>query len=416
MQDKSRQKGMITAQPPVQVILAGHRRRGTLCARRWGGRPDPDRGTGAGAAPPRSTPGADGGGGMIEELYAIIEAVRSEFAPDPRTAVFEVDAARDGAQLVLFGAISVPAAAEELQRRVAALELRQGVRDVVVRLPEPGAADRAHGIVVAATAPMLAGPVVSESHLSQVVLGNRVLVLREHGRWLQCRSVDGYLGWVHRGYLRRVHEREARAWDLGANAPLHLSLGAEVRDRGGRVTTLLPWGARFGIRDSEAILPDGSTGKLVGPAIPVAELATKFPLDGGAIVATARLWTGTPYLWGGTTPWGADCSGFVQAVFRTHGCELPRDSDQQARMGIPIPRDQLDGLAAGDLLFFSEAHDRISHVAISTGGPRVIHAALGNGGVAENDLAGDRGYERELLSLLVDIRRVTARPLMAEEE
>jgi gamma-D-glutamyl-L-lysine dipeptidyl-peptidase len=344
---------------------------------------------------------------VIERIYEIIHEVRLDFAPDPRVAVFEVDVLEDESEFLLFGATSVPAAQEALRQRLSVLDLRHTWQDLLVRLPAEMEGRSRHALVTAAVAPMLGGPLITETHLSQVVLGSRVMVLREHGRWLQCRSSDGYIGWIHRGYLRRVSEAEARGWEVGADAPVHLSLGAEVRDEQGNVAARLPWGARFQMRDGLAQLPDGSVRPLHGSVVPLAELRTRFPLEGSAIVATARLWTGAPYLWGGVTPGGVDCSGFVQAVYRTHGFDLPRDSDQQAEVGSPIPHQSgFDAVRPGDLLYFAEYRDRVSHVAIATGGSVIIHSALGNGGVGENDLEGTNPYERELRSLLVGIRRV----------
>jgi gamma-D-glutamyl-L-lysine dipeptidyl-peptidase len=343
---------------------------------------------------------------LIETLYRIIEEVRSQFAADPRTTVFEIDVEDEEAGWVVFGATSAPAAAEALSARVAQLEPGGGVRDAVVRLPRLDGT-LPHALVTAAVAPMLAGPIISESHLSQVLLGQRVVVLREHGRWLQCRSSDGYIGWIHRGYLHRVGEVEARGWEVGAEAPLHFSLGAEVVGEDDEIRVRLPWGARVTAREGVATLPDGSGGRLRGEVLPLADLASRFPPNGTAILETARGWCGSPYLWGGTTPWGVDCSGLVQAVYRTHGVELPRDSDQQAAVGAELePREDFSTLRAGDLLFFAEQRNRISHVAISAGGSRILHSALGNGGVRFNDLLGDSPYERELLTLLVRTTRV----------
>jgi hypothetical protein len=346
---------------------------------------------------------------MIDTLYEIIDSVRIAYARDPRTSVFEVDVRRASGALVLSGAVSNPAAAEALHRRIGELDTTIRIRDTVRRLPEARRGFLPHGIIKAAAAPMLAGPLISESHLSQILLGNRVLVLREHGRWLQCRSVDGYVGWVHRGYVRRVTEVEARGWEAGGDVDLHLSLGAEVVSSAEVVIARLPWGARFGMRGNRAVLPDLSEGLLVGESVAFREIPKLFPPTGRAIASTALRWRGAPYLWGGTTPWGADCSGLVQAVFRTHGLELPRDSDQQASIGAELPIGESTRLLPGDLLFFAEQADRISHVAISLGGSRIVHSALGSGGVAEMDLSGRGGYERELRSLLRVVRRITER-------
>jgi hypothetical protein len=84
---------------------------------------------------------------------------------------------------------------------------------------------------------------------------------------------------------------------------------------------------------------------------------------------------GAPYVWGGTSPGGVDCSGFVQAVYRRMGVLLPRDSHQQMLAGgILATHDRRAPLAPGDLLFFTHGDGRVGHVAISLGGARAIHA------------------------------------------
>jgi hypothetical protein len=337
----------------------------------------------------------------------IIAAVQGEYAADPRLSVFEVEVVESASTLIVAGVTSDPAAAMALHAKLAALE---GVRveDRVVRLPEdPDAAD-AHAVVTAAIAPMLAGPMVAEIHLSQALLGHRLIVLRRHRRWLQCRAQDGYIGWLHRGYLVRMDEPTARAWDMGSGGEACFSLGAEVLDDNGDVTARLPWGARAVVREPGTVtLPDGTSGSVRGELVTETERAERFPLDGAAIIQTAARWTGSPYLWGGTTPAGVDCSGLAQAIYRTHGLELPRDSDLQAEVGEAIePDDDFSDLLPGDLLFFAEEPGRVTHVIISTGGSGIIHSSLGNGGVRRNDLMGAAHYEEELRRIFVCARRV----------
>lgn len=343
----------------------------------------------------------------IRRVRALLEEVREELAPDPRLAVFDVEVRADGDALLLVGATSEPAAAEALHRAAAALG-GGAVRDEVVRLPEAGPGDSVHAVVTASAAPMLAGPAINTPQVSQAVLGRRLLVLRRGGRWLQCRSPDGYIGWVHAGYVALVDELDARAWEVGTEGEAWVSLGAELHADGGEVLARLPWGARV-VRESEAVvrLPDGRRGRPAGEMVSAPLLPLLFPATGEAVVRSAVRWMGAPYLWGGVTQGGVDCSGLVQAVFGVHGVALPRDSDQQSRVGEPLdPGGDFAACLPGDLLFFAEEPERCTHVALSTGGAGIIHSSLGNGGVARNDLLGGRGYERELRRIFLCARRV----------
>jgi hypothetical protein len=343
--------------------------------------------------------------GRIEEL---IEAVRLEHARDSRLAVFEVEVVEDDSGIAIIGATSEPAAAEELHRRVALIPGKVPIRDEVERLPAGDVAGSPYGLVRSAIAPFLASPLVSAAILTQAVSGQRVGVLRRAGRWLLCRADDGYLGWVHQGYLRACSEVEAMEWEVGSGGELCFSLGASVRDAGGAVLARLPWGARV-VREKEGAvrLPAGSRGAIEGEIVAMTELAIRFPRDGGAVAETAAGWIAAPYLWGGVTPAGVDCSGLAQAVYRAHGVLLPRDSDLQSKFGEPVEAtDDFAALLPGDLLFFAEGLHPVSHVAISRGGSRIVHASLGNGGVGCNDLLGESEFEEELRGLFVAARRV----------
>lgn len=343
----------------------------------------------------------------LAQVERLIAEVRSEHAPDPRIAVFEIKYGFEGDALTLTGETSEPAAAEALHRKVALLNGWAEVLDLVVRLPMGDRAEMTHAVVTSSIVPLLAVPLVSAGHVSQAVLGHRLMVLRREGRWLHCRAEDGYLGWVHRGYVAEMDERSARSWEIGTGGEACMSLGAEVHAEDGEVLAQLPWGARL-VREHDGAgrLPNGSTGRLVGEILPLADRAARFAHQGEAVVRTAALWLGAPYVWGGVTPAGVDCSGLAQAVLGLHGVKLPRDSDQQAGVGEPVePDPHFSNVRPGDLLFFAETPERISHVVLSEGGSGIIHSSLGNGGVRRNDLLGSLPYEQELRKLFVCARR-----------
>jgi cell wall-associated NlpC family hydrolase len=109
---------------------------------------------------------------------------------------------------------------------------------------------------------------------------------------------------------------------------------------------------------------------------------------------------GVPYVWGGNTPSGFDCSGFTKYVFAKNGVTLPRTSREQARVGDGVPLD-FDAMRPGDILLFAEPGEAVSHVAIYVGSGRIIHASSAMGGVNYLDLDGSRGgwYVQNLVAV-----------------
>jgi gamma-D-glutamyl-L-lysine dipeptidyl-peptidase len=250
-------------------------------------------------------------------------------------------------------------------------------------------------IVGIPVAPLFDEPSVSSVQISQLLSGHPVELLEERDGWWCVRGRDRYEGWMHRGYLNGKHEGESST--SATPTPSRLSLGCVVM-RDGRGRRALPLGAYLDENDQ----------LLSGEVVDVEQQANRFPRAADAITHTARtFFEGTSYLWGGVTPWGADCSGLVQTTFALHGIVLPRDAWQQASVGIEGETSPLDA-HEGDLLFFSDRVDqRITHVAISLGGAGLVHLALGRGGFGIESLedVGDP-YVVKLLERFVGARRV----------
>ncbi|MGV3707663.1 MAG: C40 family peptidase [Gemmatimonas sp.] len=248
--------------------------------------------------------------------------------------------------------------------------------------------------VRAAVAPMHTEGRISSPQTSQVLAGHLVKLLEQNGEWFRVRSADDYTGWMHRGYIESPS---------GTEADWRTSLGAVVLGADGQRRTL-PVGAR--IADDVKVL--------IGTMVDSADRAHQFPLVADNIVMSAvRFYSGASYQWGGVTEFGLDCSGLVQSAFALHGLQLPRDAYQQEAVGVPIViRDfnsaaERSELRDADLLFFSDREDRrITHVGIAMSEDRMLHSALGRGGVSVEKLSSAEDYVVRLRANFVSARRV----------
>lgn len=231
-------------------------------------------------------------------------------------------------------------------------------------------------VVRTPVAPMHAEPRVASPMVSQQLGGHCVRIVEQEGEWSCVRGADEYDGWVHGGFL-------LRGTDAATTTPrrrARISLGCVVEDAAG-TRRALPLRAMLG--------PDETP--VWGDAVDEDRRVDRYPLAAEAITYSAQEFFGsTSYLWGGVTPWGADCSGLVQSVFALHGMQLPRDAWQQAEIGADAGRD-IGELRPADLLFFSDREDRrVTHVGIALGAAKMVHLALSRGGYAVEQL-GNRG-------------------------
>jgi gamma-D-glutamyl-L-lysine dipeptidyl-peptidase len=257
-------------------------------------------------------------------------------------------------------------------------------------------------IARAAIAPVLAQPNVRAEQVTQLVLGETAVVLERTGEWRRvCTRADEYDGWIHSGYVLEVEDLVAEQWESEASG---WSEGAVVRIGGSQIP--LPLRARVALGGDIVRLPDGSRGRVVGGCIRELSEVVRASRAKAPERWAYEHFLGSPYQWGGVTPWGVDCSGLVQTTFAARGVALPRDSAQQAGHGTSVP---LEALRPGDLLFFrSESGARITHVAFAGEADTLVHSSLSCGGMlVESWLPGSRAAG--LRERLVAVRRLEDR-------
>lgn len=257
-----------------------------------------------------------------------------------------------------------------------------------------------HLVVHASLAPLYREPNPRSELVSQMVLGEIGVSTQEQGDWIAMRrEQDGYVGWTHRGYLQPVGVEEWNGWRERATGRAD---GAFLRLEDARVIPLpllarvTPIGTRWG-------LPDGTQGTLVEGLITSEAMTATQARMVRAIDWAVHRFAGSPYLWGGLTAWGADCSGMVQTTFAARGVNLPRDSADQAGIGVAVEE---SALKPDDLLFFGEVPGRITHVAMMGDDETLVHSTIACGGfVVESWRAGNRAHK--LRAQLQAIRRIS---------
>lgn len=257
------------------------------------------------------------------------------------------------------------------------------------------------GAVVArvAVVPLLQADTLRSEQVSQLVLGETAAIQERRGTWLRLRTdLDGYEGWAHRGYLLATDVATAATWRATA---IGWCQGALVQAEA-EPPRWLPLRARVGLVDGLVVLPDGARMRLLDGCIrPALEVQAE------ALACAPQEWArrhfaGAPYLWGGVTPGGVDCSGLVQTTYAARGVILPRDAWRQAEVGTGV---EPAALAPGDLLFFSETGGRIDHVAFAAAAEQVVHSTVRSGGVVVESWAAG-GAAARLRAWLVAVRRV----------
>ena len=322
---------------------------------------------------------------------AVLDSLKARYAPDDRVAVFQVSCLQRGGVNIAKGEVDNHAAREDA---LSAIRRTVGgdVIDSIKVLPDLQFGEKRYGIVAVSVGNVRTTPRHPGGMATQAMMGMVAKLYKKQGEWYYIQLPDRYMGWLESNAMKITDETGVEAWRQ-ASKVIVTSYFTMVRER--------PDANAMPVRDAVAgalmkqlgvegpwvsvELPDGATGYIEKSN--VAEFAgwkQSRRLTAENVENTAKSLLGIPYLWGGTSPKGMDCSGFTKTVYRLNGLELSRDADQQSQDGDDIePGEEFQNLKKGDLVFFGrkaspERPEHVSHVGIYLENREFIHTPGGS--------------------------------------
>ncbi|AIM36152.1 hydrolase [Sphingobacterium sp. ML3W] len=338
---------------------------------------------------------------QVKELQ---ENVRKEFAPDKRTKIFALTktvVAENEYEIET----TEPAAKAAFEQRFKNIPAKVAV----TLLPEQNLGNKWVGIVNLSVANMRTKPDHAAEMASQVLMGTQVDILQKDRGDYRIRTPEGYIAWIPTSSITAMTKEEAKQWNEQPKIIYTSEFGkslSEPNTQSQRVSDLVygdilvlkgeknnyfevsyPDGRKAYIKKDEAL----SLKKWIDSRNPTAE----------NLISSAKTMLGLPYLWGGTSVKGVDCSGFTKTAYFMNGYVIPRDASQQVLAGETVdildseghfdPEKALKNLKPADLLFFAAGKNtnpnaRVTHVAIYMGNGTFIHAA---GSVRINSMLKD---------------------------
>jgi len=217
-----------------------------------------------------------------------------------------------------------------------------------------------------AVAPVRTEPSDKAEMSTQLLFGDILEVIDQAGSWINVKNFfDGYTGWVDARQILEIDQEEFLRLSI-ALLFVNKQLNADCVFHDDR-TIRIPAGCSFYTISSQVMKIGGEDYRLEGNAYPFAFKGVDHLLE------TAINYLSCPYLWGGKTYLGLDCSGLTQVVYKQHGISLLRDAAQQATQGELI--NFLSDGRPGDLVFFDNAEGKIVHVGILMDNQRILHCS-----------------------------------------
>jgi hypothetical protein len=344
-----------------------------------------------------------------------IDSIGIVYVPDLREGIFDAELTSNGSAMILKGETNIPEAKEAM-----AGLLKKGRVDFIDSLkvlPDISEITEPWGLVNVSVSNIRFISSYDAEMISQALMGTPVKILKKDRGWFLVQTPDTYLGWVDSDAIETKSVSEYDSWKSSSRLFYTGKTGDIYSDLSElKVISDIVAGCIVEITGNqkgmyEVKLPDGRRGFIpTNRAILLDNLAVEAFLNPRNLVSTAESFMGIPYLWGGTSSKGFDCSGFIKTIYFLNGIILDRDASQQFQNGIRLRmrRESFpDSLKKGDLLFFGSSQHgrgRATHVGMYIGDTEFIHCS---GMVRINSLDSTRAnFSRFRRDSFLGVRRI----------
>ncbi|WP_047246900.1 SH3 domain-containing C40 family peptidase [Maribacter thermophilus] len=320
------------------------------------------------------------------DLQMYIGQIKNQFAPDKRVALFNIEAYNDNGTYILRGESNKKEAVDQLKKTLSLKNI--DFIDSVRILPSKDLKGKENALITISVANLRSAPKHSAELSTQATLGTPVKVLKKEGGWYYIQTPDKYLAWVNAGEIYMLDNKELKVWQhknkiIYTHTYGHAYTNKESKERvsdlvAGNILELVEEDSTF----YKVRFPDGREAYVEKEeAENYNSWLNRLEKNVDALVETSKGLMGVPYLWGGTSTKGMDCSGFTKTVYFLNGVVIPRDASQQVHAGKPIDSvKNFDNLEKGDLLFFGRkatdsTAEKVVHVGMWIGNNEFIHAS-----------------------------------------
>jgi len=323
------------------------------------------------------------------KIAEINDRIENEFAPDKRVAVYDIEIVSDRDSIRIKGETDQSEALEQLKKELEPFNTT--IKIEVTLLPDTSIGNHPYAVVNNSVANIRSAPRHSAELATQAILGTGLKVLKIEGDFYRVQTPDQYISWVDHGGVQLMTQEEYDNWStapkmifLKTFGHVYASKDHELQTQGDLVLGSLMKLTGKDEKYFEVSYPDGRIGYVRRDEAEVyLDWLNELNPSSDRLELYARSLLGSPYLWGGTSSKGMDCSGFTKTAFRMNGLIIPRDASQQILAGKDVDPDlDLDSLVKGDLMFFGKkatdsTRQRVTHVAIWLGNDRgeFIHSS-----------------------------------------